>query len=137
MQIIDKAVMPDGTQIQLEDLSGEHKLPNYDGLVIVFHTIAKKTFPPNKGWYAQKGKEFHSCICCYKNYTCLIYAWNNGYESILECDDDLKIFDCLDSVTEEIYDEFIERTKDENGETDTEYFMKWVNEENWDERNRK
>lgn len=68
---------------------------------------------------------------------CLIYAWNNGYESILECDDDLKIFDCLDSVTEEIYDEFIERTKDENGETDTEYFMKWVNEENWDERNRK
>ena len=69
MQIIDKAVMSDGTQIQLEDLSGEHKLPDYDGLVIVFHTIAKKTFPPKKGWYAQKGKEFHSCICCDKNYT--------------------------------------------------------------------
>ena len=62
---------------------------------------------------------------------CLIYAWNNGYAAVLECDDDLKIFDCLDLVTKEIYDEFIERTSDENGEIDTEYFMKWINEENW------
>lgn len=68
---------------------------------------------------------------------CLIYAWNNGYAAVLECDDDLKIFDCLDSVTEEIYDEFIERTADENGEVDTEYFMKWINEENWDGRVKK
>lgn len=63
---------------------------------------------------------------------CLIYAWNNGYAAVLECDDDLKIFDSLDSVTEEIYDEFLERTADQNGEVDTEYFMKWVYEENWD-----
>ena len=69
MQILDKAITPDGIEIELRDLSGEHKLPDYNGLVIVFRTIAKKTFPPNLGWYAQKGKEFHSCICCYKNYT--------------------------------------------------------------------
>lgn len=69
MQVIDKAITPDGIEIELRDLSGEHKLPDYNGMEIVFHTIAKKTFPPNKGWYAQKGKEFHSCICYYKNYT--------------------------------------------------------------------
>lgn len=69
MQILDKATTPDGIEIELHDLSGEHKLPDYNGLVIVFRTIAKKTFPPNLGWYAQKEKEFHSCICCYKNYT--------------------------------------------------------------------
>ena len=68
---------------------------------------------------------------------CLIYAWNNGYSAVLECDDDLKIFDCLDSVTEEIYDEFVERTTDEYGDVDTEYFMKWINEENWDGRVKK
>ena len=64
MQVIDKVVTPDGIEIELRDLSGEHKLPDYNGMEIV-----KKTFPPNKGWYAQKGKEFHSCICYYKNYT--------------------------------------------------------------------
>ena len=69
MQVIDKVVTPDGIEIELRDLSGEHKLPDYNGMEIVFRTIAKKTFPPNKGWYAQKGKEFHSCICYYKNYT--------------------------------------------------------------------
>lgn len=69
MQVIDKAITPDGIEIELRDLSGEHKLPDYNGMEIVFHTIAKKTFSPNKGWYAQKGKEFHSCICYYKNYT--------------------------------------------------------------------
>ena len=68
---------------------------------------------------------------------CLIYAWNNGYSAILECDDDLRIFDYLDSVTEEIYDEFVERTADEYGDVDTEYFMKWINEENWDGRVKK
>ena len=61
MQIIDKAITPDGIEIELRDLSGEHKLPDYNGMVIIFRTIAKKTFPQNKGWYAQKGKEFHSC----------------------------------------------------------------------------
>lgn len=69
MQVIDKAITPDGIKIELRDLSGEHKLPDYNGMEIVFHIIAKKTFPPNNGWYAQKGKEFHSCICCCKNYT--------------------------------------------------------------------
>lgn len=69
MQVIDKAVTPDGIEIELRDLSDKHKLPDYNGLVIIFRTIAKKTFPLNKGWYAQNGKEFHSCICCYKNYT--------------------------------------------------------------------
>ena len=69
MQVIDKAVTPDGIEIELRDLSGKHKLPDYNGMEIVFRTIAKKTFPPNRGWYAKKGKEFHSCICCYKNYT--------------------------------------------------------------------
>lgn len=56
MQVIDKVVTPDGIEIELRDLSGEHKLPDYNGMEIVFRTIAKKTFPPNKGWYAQKGK---------------------------------------------------------------------------------
>lgn len=56
MQILDKATTPDGIEIELHDLSGEHKLPDYNGLVIVFRTIAKKTFPPNLGWYAQKEK---------------------------------------------------------------------------------
>lgn len=69
MQILDKAITPDGIEIELRDLSGEHKLPDYNGMEIAFRTIAKKTFPPNLGWYAQKGKEFHSCICHYKNYT--------------------------------------------------------------------
>ena len=67
---------------------------------------------------------------------CLIYARRNGYESVLECTD-LKIFDGLESVTEEIYDAFVEKTSDENGEVDNDYFMKWVREEYWDERKRK
>ena len=62
---------------------------------------------------------------------CLIYAWNNGYDAVLKCNKGLKIFDCLESVTEEIYDEFVERTANKNGEVDSEYFMKWVNEEDW------
>ena len=69
MQVIDKAITPDGIEIELRDLSGEHKLPDYNGLVIVFRTIAKKTFPPNKGWYAQKGKEFRSSIYSWGEYT--------------------------------------------------------------------
>ena len=69
MQIIDKSITPDGIEIELRDLSGEHKLPDYNGMEIVFRTVAKKTFPSNKGWYAQKGKEFRSCICYSKNYT--------------------------------------------------------------------
>ena len=69
IKFLDKAITQDGIEIELRDLSDEHKLLDYNGLVIVFRTIAKKTFPPNLGWYAQKEKEFHSCICCYKNYT--------------------------------------------------------------------
>ena len=56
MKILDKAITQDGIEIELRDLSDEHKLPDYNGLVIVFRTIAKKTFPPNLGWYAQKRK---------------------------------------------------------------------------------
>ena len=40
MQVIDKAITPDGIEIELRDLSGEHKLPDYNGMEIVFHTIA-------------------------------------------------------------------------------------------------
>lgn len=69
MQILDNAITPDGIEIELRDLNGEHKLPDYNGMEIAFRTVAKNTFPPNDGWYAQKGKEFHLCICCYKNYT--------------------------------------------------------------------
>lgn len=47
MKILDKAITQDGIEIELRDLSDEHKLPDYNGLVIVFRTIAKKTFPPN------------------------------------------------------------------------------------------
>lgn len=43
----------------------------------------------------------------------------------------------MDSVTEEIYDEFVERTADEYGDIDKEYFMQWINEENWDGRVKK
>lgn len=68
-QTIDKSVTPDGIEIELRDLSEKHKLPDYNGLAIYFCAVAKKTFPPNKGWYAQEGKEFRSCICYYKNYT--------------------------------------------------------------------
>lgn len=50
MQVIDKAITPDGIEIELIDLSGEHKLPDYNGMEIAFRTIAKKTFSPNKGW---------------------------------------------------------------------------------------
>lgn len=61
MQIIDKATTPDGIEIELRDLSGEHKLPDYNGMVIIFRTIAKKTFPPNKGYVgARKVKEFEN-----------------------------------------------------------------------------
>lgn len=59
---------------------------------------------------------------------CLMYAKRNGYQTVIECEDDLKIFSCLDSVTEEIYNEFVEITGDEDGQVDNEYFMKWINE---------
>lgn len=59
---------------------------------------------------------------------CLIYAKRNSYQTVIECEDDLKIFSCLDSVTKEIYDEFVEITGNEDGEVDNNYFMKWINE---------
>lgn len=59
---------------------------------------------------------------------CLLYAQRNSYQAVIECENDLKIFSCLDSVTEEIYDGFVEMTGDEEGEVDNDYFMKWVNE---------
>ena len=80
MQVKDKDNTQDGIEIELRDISGEHKLQDYNEMEIVFHTIAKKTFPPNKGWYAQKGKEFHSCICYYKNYTS--YILKADYEEL-------------------------------------------------------
>ena len=69
MQILDKAITPDEIEIELRDLSGEHKLPDYNGMEIAFRTVAKNTFPEGKGWYAQKGKEFRSCI-----YSCGYYT---------------------------------------------------------------
>lgn len=69
MQVLNKAITPDGIEIELHDLSGEHKLPDYNGMIIVFCTVAKNTFPEGKGWYSQKGKKFRSCICYCKNYT--------------------------------------------------------------------
>ena len=50
MYILDKAITPGGIEIEIRDLSGEHKLTDYNGMEIAFRTIAKKTFPPNKGW---------------------------------------------------------------------------------------
>ena len=84
----------------------------------------------DKPFYDCNGEEV--CIEQYYFLACLIYVWNNGYKEILLCDDDLKIFDCLNDVTKEIYDEFVERTVDEYGDIDDEYFHKWVNEENQD-----
>lgn len=69
MQILYKAVTPDGIEIELHDLSGEHRLPDYNGMTINFCTVAKNTFPEGKGWYAQKGKEFRSCIYSFGKYT--------------------------------------------------------------------
>lgn len=69
MQILDKAITPDGIEIELHDLSGEHKLPDYNGMIIVFCTVAKNTFPEGKGWYSQKGKQFRSSIYSWGEYT--------------------------------------------------------------------
>lgn len=69
MQILDKAVTPEGIEIELHDLSGEHRLPDYNGMTINFCTVAKNTIPESKGWYAQKGKEFRSCIYSSGKYT--------------------------------------------------------------------
>ena len=69
MKIIDKAVTPDGTKIELHDLSGKHKLPDYNGMTINFCTIAKNTFPEGNGWYSQKGEEFSSCVYSWGDYT--------------------------------------------------------------------
>ena len=69
MYVIDKAVTPDGIEIELHDLSGEHRLLDYNGMTINFCMVAKNTFPESKGWYAQKGKEFRSCIYSWGDYT--------------------------------------------------------------------
>lgn len=84
----------------------------------------------DKPFYDCNGEEV--CIEQYYFLACLIYVWNNGYKEILLCDNDLKIFDCLNNVTKEIYDEFVERTSDEYEDVDAEYFHKWSNEENLD-----
>lgn len=65
MQVIDKAVTPDGIKIELRDLSGEHKLSGYNGLYIYFCTIAKNTSYP----YAKKGEKFHSSIYAHGKYS--------------------------------------------------------------------
>lgn len=58
MQILDKAITPDGIEIELRDLSGEHKLPDYNGMEIAFRTIAKKHFHQTKGGMHKKEKNF-------------------------------------------------------------------------------
>lgn len=66
MQIIDKAVMSDGTEIQLEDWTNEY--PNLYGYEIGAYPVAKNT--SRNGWI-RAGRKFRLGIAGnkYKNYT--------------------------------------------------------------------
>lgn len=70
MQVIDKAVTPDGTKIQLEDWHSENseKYPDLHGYTIGAYPIAKNT--SSSGWI-RKGKTFRLGIARskYANYT--------------------------------------------------------------------
>ena len=70
MQIIDKAVMADGTKIQLEDWHSENseKYPDLHGYTIGSYPIAKNT--SRSGWI-RKGETFRLGIARneYANYT--------------------------------------------------------------------
>lgn len=70
MQILEKAVMRDGTHIQLEDWSEHNTIeyPTLHGLTIGAYPKAKNT--GRYGW-VQRGKEFRLSICMstYSGYT--------------------------------------------------------------------
>lgn len=70
MQILNKAVMPDGTKIQLEDWHDENtkEYPDLHGYTIGAYPIAKNT--NNRGWI-RNGEPFRLTIAQnkYRNYT--------------------------------------------------------------------
>lgn len=70
MKIIDKAILPDGTKIQLEDWHSENseKYPDLHGYTIGAYPIAKNT--SSSGWI-RKGETFRLGIARneYKKYT--------------------------------------------------------------------
>ena len=61
MEILDRAVMPDGTKIQLEDWHSENteKYPDLHGYIIGAYPIAKNT---NKRGLIKTGERFRLCI---------------------------------------------------------------------------
>lgn len=70
MQILDKAVMPDGTKIQLEDWHDENskEYPDLYGYEIGVYPIAKNT---GKYGFIESGQTFRLTLSCnnYKGYT--------------------------------------------------------------------
>ena len=58
MQILDKAITPDGIEIELRDLSGEHKLPDYNGMILSFVQLLKILFLKVKVGMHRKVKNF-------------------------------------------------------------------------------
>ena len=63
--LVDKAVMADGTEIQLEDWSDNNTPQHHAGWLIGAYPIAKETF----GVYCTKGKTFRLTIYNHKGYT--------------------------------------------------------------------
>lgn len=61
MEIIERAVMPNGTEIQLEDWSSHNSLkyPNLYGLTIGAYPIARNT---GKGRWVESGERFRLTI---------------------------------------------------------------------------
>ncbi len=64
-KIVDKAVMSDGTKIQLEDWNNNNTSIYHAGWLIGAYPIAKETF----GAYYKKGETFRLTIYNHKNYT--------------------------------------------------------------------
>lgn len=67
MEIIERAVMPNGTEIQLEDWSSQNTLeyPNLYGLTIGAYPIAKNT---GRGRWVESGERFRLTIS-YNNHS--------------------------------------------------------------------
>lgn len=64
-RIVDKSILPDGTEIQLEDWNAYNTTDHHAGWQIGAYPIAKKSF----GAYCQKGKPFRLTIYSHKDYT--------------------------------------------------------------------
>lgn len=64
-KIVDKAVLPDGTRIQLEDWSACNTPKFHCGWQIGAYPIAKESF----GYYSKKGERFRLTIYNHKGYT--------------------------------------------------------------------